>query len=1053
MSLRFDEPWFFVGMLICVPMAWAALRCFVGMSAVRRWSAIVLRCALVAVVLAMLAGASVVRRTDRVAVIACIDRSGSVESFYRPPAMADGAPATYAEAVRALLRASSTSRRPDDLAGVVLFGATPAAAGMAEIGPFRVPEEWTGAPLATDIEQALRLAGAMVPPNAAGRIVLFSDGVQTSGDAVAAARRLASGGGRRSIPVDVVPLAYSVDHEVVLESLDAPPTAQAGATIPVRVVLRSTGAASGTLRLFREGVPIDIGKGAVAGDSGLHLDLPGGRHIEVLRVPLPDGRIHRFEAVWTPDGGAAGTDTVASNNRAEAVTVSPGRGAILIVDGVSGGESSGPGAALGRTLGAAGLQVETIGPEAMRADLLWLQQFDAVVLQSVAAEAIPRESHGVLVNAVNQLGLGLVMIGGPDSFGAGGWKGTEIEPILPVKLDLPEKLVTPAAAVILVIDNSGSMNRRVLGSTRSQQDIADEGAALAIESMDKTDLVGVITFNSAYSVEVALGPNKDPGATARLVRRIGADGGTFMPPALAEAHRQMRGVKADVKHVIVLSDGVSMGKDRLPGIVEEMAEDGIRVSTIAIGNEADTEMMADMAGRGRGQFYRVIDPNVLPRVLVKAVRIVRSPLVRERTFTPVALPTGSPVLDGVGAAMGGSLAPLRGLVLTQARADASVVDVLATPRIEGRDGSGGGEPVLAYWNVGLGRVAAFTSDAQARWAAPWLEAQSGAGYSRFWAQLLRAIARPPSSARTQELTASFEGDRLTIRLRASTDAGAALDGLAVPGTVYGPDGARLRTRLSQVGPGEYGAVVDVRDVGERPAGSYVVVLEPRGDGSAGVGALPPVVGGVSRPSFGAAEFQSLRSDEATMRAIARAGGGEVHALSPSTPPAAMPDLYSRRGLRPAEASMPLWPVLAVAAVVIMLLDTATRRVAWDRLISREMGAEVSREVVAGMRDRSAQAAAAVGRLRGSAVGEVGGTGAASASLGDEDARVIREREALRRREARASSLRAGRAGIADSTEESLNPHGGSAAGDSPGSELGLRAAKERARRRMDDGGH
>ncbi len=1045
MSLRFDEPWFFAGMLICVPMAWAALRCFAGMTAARRWSAIVLRAALVAVLLAMLAGASMVRMSDRVAVIACIDRSGSVESFFRLPSTGDGAEQTPTSAIRGFLEASSKSRRPDDLAGVVLFGASPSAAGMAESGPFRVPDNWTEAPVGTNLEDALRLAGAMVPPNAAGRIVLFSDGVQTAGDAVAAARSLASNAGRRSIPINVVPLNYAVEHEVVVESLDTPPTAQAGATIPVRVGLRSTGAASGTLRLLREGVPINIGRGTIAGDSGLHLDLPAGRHIELLKVPLPDGRIHRFEAVWTPDSGPAGGDTIGGNNRAESVTVSPGRGAILIVDGVSGGDGHGPGSTLGAALAAAGLQVESVGPDAMRADLLWLQQFDAVILQNVAAEAIPREAHAVLVNAVNQLGLGLVMVGGPDSFGAGGWKGTDLEPILPVKLDLPERLVTPAAAVILVIDNSGSMNHRVLGSTRSQQDIADEGAALAIESMDKTDLVGVITFNSGYSVEVPLGPNKDAKATARLVRRIGADGGTFMPPALAEAHRQIRAVKADVKHIIVLSDGVSMGKDKLPAMVEEMADEGIRVSTIAIGNEADVGMMADMAGRGKGQFYRVIDPSVLPRVLVKAVRIVRSPLVREATFTPVVLPTGSPVLEGVGGAMGGSLAPLRGLVLTQARSDASVVQVLATPRVEGKEASGGGEPVLAYWNVGLGRVAAFTSDAHARWAALWLEAQSGSGYSRFWSQLLRTIARPPSSGRTQELTTTFDGDRLMIRLRASSDSGAALDGLAVPGTVYGPSGAKLTTRLSQVAPGEYESTVDVRDAGGGQSGAYVVVLEPRTVAGREERSLPPVIGGVSRPIAGAAEFLSLRSDEAMMRAIAQAGGGGVYALA-STGPAA-PDLYSRKGLRPAEASTPLWPMLAITAVILLLLDTATRRVAWDRLLSREMGAEVSREVVAALRDRSSQAAASIGRLKDAPAGppktpEV-------MSLGDVDAQAIREQEALRRRVARAASSRA-------SPTSNTRPPGEappSAAADQtpPEQETGLRAAKERARRRMDDG--
>jgi uncharacterized protein YegL len=1074
MTLRFDQPWFFLGLLLCVPMAWAALRCFVGMTGARRWSAILLRVVLVGVLLAMLAGVSIIRTTDRVAVIACVDRSGSIEQFYRAGEKAPGAvgPA-YPQAVRDFLKSAEKSRKPEDLAGVVLFGAFAAASGMLEPSPFLIPDDWNGNADGTNIERALRLAGAMIPPDAAGRIVLFSDGVQTAGDGLRAARSLGAtngGGGRKgSIPVDVVPLVYSVQREVVMESLDTPPTVQAGATIPVRVVLSATERATGTLDLQREDISVDI-NGDAPGTS-LRLTLEPGRNVEIFKVPLPEGRIHRFKAIWTPDPGAAGADTVASNNIAEAVTVSPGPGSVLIVDGVSNGEPAGAGSTLAAALTQAHMQVESIGPDSLKPDMLWLQQFDLIILQNVAADAMPRETHSALAACVTQLGAGLVMIGGPESFGPGGWKGSEIEPLLPVKLDLPEKLVTPAAAVIMVIDNSGSMNRPVLGSDRSQQDIADEGAALAIESMDKTDLVGVITFNSDYTVDVPLAPNKNAKATAKLVRSIAADGGTNMPPALEEAHRQIKAAKADLKHVIVLSDGVSMGKEQLPDMVEEMAKDGILVTTIAIGNDADVTMMHDMAVRGKGQFYRVIDPTVLPRVLMKAVRIVRSPLIREGKFTPVVIPSGSPVLDGLAEAMGiagrSGVAPLNGLVLTQARTEPTVVNVLATPR--DASGSSGGEPVLAYWNAGLGRVAAFTSDAQRKWAEPWLDATAsgggkaseGAGYARFWAQLARTIGRAPASTRTQEFTSELEGDRLTVRLRASTDNGAAMDGLIVPGTIYSRSGAKLDVRLSQVAPGEYEAEADLRavtkdsgDSSGSQAGTYVVVLSPRKVVNGESQALPPVVGGVTRPAPAGLEFKALHSDEALMRSIAEATGGRVLDMKRSDA-AGVPDLYSRAGLIPAEGRTPLWPMLAIASVVLMLLDTATRRVAWDRLLSREMGAEVTRGVAAALRDRTVQAAAAVERLRKSPqteqVSKVVGPDEPSvpveepvaAMLTDADAQALREREKARRRQARMAAARGEPTPTAAEAASSDKP-------EEPDTETGLQAAKRRARKRMEE---
>lgn len=1085
MTLRFDQPWWFIGLIVSLPMAWAALHWFVAMTAARRWSAILLRFALIAALLAMLAGASMVRTSDRIAVIACIDMSGSVHRFFEPSLTSKdtGKPLPFSTAVRSFLEAHSTSRHSDDLAGVVLFGASPTATGMAQPGlnasGFSIPDEWPPIEEATDIEQALRLAVAMIPPDAAGRIVLISDGVQTRGSALAAVGELSGrsrsvSSSRRPIRIDVVPLDYHVDHEVIVESVDSPPTAQSGATVAVRVVLTATERCTGTLDLLREDRAVDINGDAPG--SSLRLTLDPGRNVEVFKVPLPEGRIHRFSALWSPDVDGAGHaigDTVPSNNRADSVTVAPGRGAVLLIDGVSGGESQGAGSTLGATLSRAGLEVRSVGPEALPSDLLWLQQFDLIILQNVPADAMSRDLHAALATCVTQLGVGLIMVGGPDSFGAGGWKGTEIEPILPVKLDLPEKLVTPAAAVILVIDNSGSMNRSVMGSNRSQQDIADEGAALAIESMDKTDLVGVITFNSDYTVDVPLAPNANPKATAKLVRSIAADGGTNMPPALREAQRQIRAANADVKHVIILSDGASQGRNALPGIVEEMAADNILVSTIAIGNDADVVNMRDMARLGRGQFYRVIDPTTLPRVLLKAVRIVRSPLVREGRFTPVTLPTGSPAMEGVSAAFGGDIAPLGGLVLTQARADPTVVYPLATPKVPGIDG--GGEPVLGYWNAGLGRVAAFTSDAHAKWGAEWLSTNEGKGYARFWTQLARTIARPPSS-RTQEMIAEIEGDRMTVRLRTSDDTGRPIDGLTVPGAIYSSTGGKRDLQLSQVGPGEYEQVIPLSSVPARSgaadaapdssaSGPYVLTFAPRRGPIAATSALPesqqanpipPVIGGVTRPP--GEEYRRLHSDRASLVALADATGGSVLDLGSAASPSnsTRHDLFSRDGIVPAEARTPLWPWLAIASVSLMLLDVATRRVAWDRLLSREMGAELGRNVSVALRDRTATARAAVSRLR--AAEQSHAAPESAATLGDADAEALRQSERTRRQDSRRAALKARReaeSAAADSPTANPNPASSAPADIAPqqspfSEESSLQAAKRRARRKMED---
>lgn len=928
MDLRLSEPLWLLVLVLAAPTVWAGLRWLQAMSRLRAWSAISARALLLALIALMLAGAASVRRTDRLGVVIVVDASESVRRFAMVPDGRGGSRPAL-EVVSEWIARAAAARGPDDLLGVVSFDgrsialAAPAARTPGEVG-FDVSLSE-----GTDLEGALRFARALIPPGASGRIVLVSDGVETTGDAVRAAEELA--GGVAPTPVDVVPLAYSVQREAMVESVDAPPSAPEGATVTVRVTLRAESATRGTLRLLREGRELDV-NGAEEG-SGRRIEFGPGRRVELFQVRLDDGRVHRFEAVFEPDADARGElagDTLLANNRAEAFTVTPGKGAALVIDGVSDGDPSGAGSILAGTLRRAGIDVDVVAPGLAPGDLLALQAYDLVMLQNVAAEDLTPAAHALLADYVEELGGGLVMIGGPDSFGAGGWKGSALEPILPVNLDLPEQLITPSAAIVIVLDSSGSMGQRVLGGTRTQQQIANEGAALALRSLDQQDLVGVIAFANSWKDVVPLGKNDDVEGATRRVLAIAPSGGTNLYPALAEAGRRLLEVDAQVKHVIVLSDGVAQGDPASgPAIALRMRESGITVSTIAVGDGADTATLADIAYEGGGEFYRVVDPNVLPRIFLKETRVVRRPLIRESPFTPINLGSGSPLVLGLPSEM----PALGGLVLTQRREDPGVVNALGAP---------GGEPLLAHWNVGLGQVGAFTSDAH-RWASAWID---WPGYVQMWTAIARSLSRP-SGGQGYDFNAEIDGDELRVRLDATDRDGRPLDLLRVPGTVFGPDGSRRAVQLSQVGPGEYEARVSAPGTG-----NYVVALTPR----LGDQALSPVVGGVSRAT--GPELRRLRSDIGALQRIADVTGGR--ALDLADPENA--GLFDREGVRPSEASSPLWRLLLVWAIVVTLLDVGTRRVAWDRLITREAAAELAR-IAGSLRGRGDAAASSVGALR------------------------------------------------------------------------------------------
>ncbi|MEX2219048.1 MAG: VWA domain-containing protein [Phycisphaerales bacterium] len=1038
MSVTFEHPAWLLLILLAIPIAWAGLRWFSSMSRARRLSAVLLRVTVIALVSAMLAGASSIRRTDRIAVIGVVDVSSSVRMFAALGPDADGKPRDPLRLAQDLFARAALDRGPDDLLGLVVFDGRSLAVAAPTRGDiadrtldFRMAE-------GTDIASALRYAAALIPPGASGRLVLISDGNQTAGDALSAARELvgaasaagdtppgaqAAAPGR--IPIDVVPVPLSAAREVMVEALDAPPRAAAESTISVRVTLRSTVAAAGSLTLTREGEPLDI-NGAEPGFAR-RITLQPGSTVELIQVPLPPGKIHRFAAVFEPDssGPGAGADTRLENNRAEAFTVSPGKGAILIADGV-GNALPGPGLTLPETLRRAGMDVTVIPAEGIPSSILALEAYDLVILQNVPVESVPPPTQEALAAYVRDLGGGLVMVGGPDSFGAGGWKGSALEPILPVRLDLPEQLIQPDAAIVFVIDNSGSMGRAVFGSVRSQQEIANESTAMAIRTLDRKDLVGVITFNSMTSVLVPLGPNTDPKAISERVLSIGPGGGTILGPALAEARLQLRGARAAVKHVIVLSDGRSMGADSLPAKAEKMkAEDGITVSTIGVGDEMDSGTMGQMAQRGGGQFYPVTNPALLPRFFLKAIRVVRTPLVREGMFQPVLLPSASPLTAGLE-----TPPPLGGLVLTQRRPEPTITYAMAAPT---------GEPLLAHWSVELGRVTAFTSDAHT-WARPWLDS-GWPGYDQLWTQIARGTSRAGAPGRF-ELASNVESDTLRLRLEASADDGRPLDLLVVPATVYTPSGRTLETTLTQTGPGLY--------EGSAPAtesGNYLAILKPR----LGQQRLAPVIGGASLAA--GIEFRSLTTNTALLRSLASETGGRVHDLfGPGAvgQTANLAGLFDRSTLPPSTARTPLWGPLLLWTILILLLDIATRRIAWDRFISREYGVDLRQAAAEAVRQRGHEAAATISRLRArDEQVEAAAAPAAGAALSEDAAVQVIEAERERRRQARMAAAK-----VAQVQDELAVPAPTLRPAPEPDSRPdadGLLAAKRRARERFTDG--
>jgi len=968
MNFAFDHPAWLFSLALLLVMVPFGLLAFTALAKVRRRAAVVLRCVLMVVVAAAMAGLARVHFTNRLAVVIVSDASASVlqGAPFGPDALFVGL-----DGLDRLSQRLNAELGDEDLLGLVTFDGAPT--------PLWVPSSGQIGPLATArtpkdgsrIQAALALATGLIPPDSNGRIVLISDGIETEPGALVSPLGIA---------IDVLPIRYTLTNEVIVESLDTPPRAAGESTIAARIKLSASGPSEGVLRIFSDGAAV----------GSRRVSLAAGESIERFEVPLGDGRVHRFRAVFEPDEVASGDatqfsgDTIAQNNSAESITLSPGAGRILFVRRTGNTDDPVADSPLQGVLAAAGLPVEVVTAERMPDDAAAFQAFDAVVLEDVPADEVSSRSQTALAEFVREIGGGLVVVGGRHSFGAGGWRDTPIEPLLPVNLKLPDRVVTPDTATVFVLDNSGSMRRFVMGSMRTQQDVANDAAALAAGLLSASDELGVVTFNTDADVLVPLARNVNVEPTRARIRRISPGGGTNIVAGMELAKRELSKSKAKSRHMVVLSDGKSMNADRLPALADSCREAGIKVSAIAVGDDADVLGLEEIAERGGGAYHFVFNPDLLPKVFVKTVKLVRSPLVRDEVFSPLVVQSSALWTFGDAPSLGG-------LALTSLKTDPIVSTVLLSPQ---------GEPVLASARAGLGGVVAFTSDAS-EWGSPW---HTWPGFRPFWTNAVRSVMRASDEGGP---SVEMKAERGSIRVRIGVPPGINDVG-RVSVRLYGPTGEAIESQADMIDPDTFEAAIPATE-----SGPYVAVVR------AGLAAVP-VSAATTIPRV--PEFAQISTDMQTLESIARVSGGRV--LSPIEVSARA--LFDRTGLEPKRSLVAWWPRLLVWLPILFLLDVACRRVAWDRWLVRERAAAPRVAAEFPVISRSPEATTA--RQSPSLV------------LDDRDAENLRQAARDRRRARR----------LRTETSEPLRPAETNLDNPAPVEETGFLAAKRRAKDRFDD---
>ena len=892
--------------LIALPRLFSGRRSAVdraGLSARRldlqALAALGVRWALFAALIFALAGMQAVQPTNRLAVVFLIDASDSVGP-------------NGVEQAAQFVREALGAMRGDgqDQAAVVVFGADAqlerAMSAARDLPPIGAQVRSA----ATNIEGAIRLGLSLFPSDAAKRLVLLSDGMQTAGDAARAARLAAASNTR----LDVVPLPSAQGPDAAVERLDAPPRAAAGQIVPLNIAVRSNRAMRAQLTVFS-------GSALIAQEL---VNLTDGISEFVFRASAPQAGFGTFRVQVAPE-----VDVRPQNNALSAAVIVDGPSRILLVslppDSSSGNvDETG---ALRRALDAIGIAYDEVSPRAMPSEIQSLAGYQAVVMANVPARELSPRAMQSLQSYVRDVGGGLVVIGGPRSYGVGGYYQTPLEETLPVEMQVKDPKRFPSISIVVVMDKSGSMSMMENGVMKMR--LAAEAAARVAEMMNDDDELTVIGFDTE-PVDI-IGPfaGRDKKRYINRILSIApGGGGIYVYESLKEAEKIIARSSKLTKFIILLADGNDA--ERQEGVRELVrrmrAEHDLTLSVVAFGDGSDIPFLKSIAEIGGGRYHFTDRAVNLPTIFTEEAALAQRSYIVEQSIFP-RLGTNSPIMSGISA-----MPSLRGYIASTPKPAAQVVLW-----------AGESDPLLAAWQYGLGRAIAFTSDATGRWARAWV---SWDDFPRFWAQTIRwTILERPQSPIQVAVTSRDERTVVVAELPESYID----ERLELSATLVDADGRTRALRMSQVSPGRYEAEADL----EQGRAYFVRVAPAQAGGEANSSAAGVSEAIVSHVQPYSPEYMPREGGEADLRAWAALSNGEVLASPSQAFTLSVPAAVARTDLS---------PLLLMLAALLLPFDVGVRRITVN--LRRQLGGRpmpVNQSLAAGHTGSLLQAKARAGK--------------------------------------------------------------------------------------------
>ncbi|HEX4416833.1 MAG TPA: VWA domain-containing protein [Kofleriaceae bacterium] len=716
----------------------------------------------------------------------------------------------------------------------------------------------------TDTQAAMQLGYGLYPDGYLPRMLIVSDGNQTEGDVAVEAYRA------KELGVHVSWRTFDQDKtsEIRVVGVTLPDDIKVGQPYDVTAEVWSTEPQKATLALQQDEFPNGL-------EPVKQVELREGKNLIKFKSDAKHAGATTYKLTLTKFEH----DTEKQNNQAVMTAPVKGRPNILYVEG---GILREPGQAghLQRALEHENIDVTVRGPSGIPSNPRELEKFDLVLVSDVPAHLMGAGQMQALDTYVAQLGGGLIIAGGEDSFGSGGYERTKIEQIMPVRFDSEKIKEQPDVAVALVIDRSGSMQGPKL-------EAAKESARATAEVLSPNDYITVIAFDSEAQVFVRPTRASNKMRISNDIARLQSGGGTNIYPGLKEAFELLQGINAKVKHVILMTDGEAP-TDGLAELVQDMRASRITVSCVGV-QGADRSMLSMIADAGDGRLYMVEDIGALPKIFMKETQEAqKSQLVEEAIHVRIAKKVEA--IEGTAIE---TAPPLHGYVTTKPKPTAETILI-----------SDLGEPILARWRYGAGTTVAWTSDVKNRWSADWIRWN---GYPKFWAQVIRSSMRRKVYD-SYDLTAKVADGRAHVVVDAIDAGDKFVNELDTQLEVIDPASGKTIEKLAmaQTAAGRYTA-----DVRLQSYGSFLLKAVHKRDGKTVAESLGSVA--LSYPL----EYLRTTPDPEPLRHAAQVSGGHDQAR---------PAEVWEPGTEKVSYTQDLWPYVLLGVLGLFLLDLYAKRV-------------------------------------------------------------------------------------------------------------------------------